>query len=143
MRELVERWCDLSRSGRWACWFVLLLVAVAGGSYSHLTMPALPEISDTKAQWKRLMVLRQQSALPEVPPREPFSPLGFQATDVKLVSWQPSGRGGELVLDSGWRSIADLFSLLARSGTALQAFHVLPHAGALRITLTLEADDDR
>ncbi|KOR05733.1 hypothetical protein ABW48_00620 [Pluralibacter gergoviae] len=89
-----------------------------------------------------MLALSRQSEPLTLPDAAPFSALNLQAAGVMLVSWQPDGKGGELLLESDWRSIPPLFALLARSGAAIPAFSIAPQDGALAVSLRLEMDDE-
>ena len=96
------------------------------------------------AGWQRLMPLR---VLPEgaesvVPPVVAFSPAAFQQAGAKLVSWQPSDKGGELVLDTPWLQVVSTFSLLAERDMQVAAFALTGENGTLRFTMRLVHDDE-
>lgn len=96
------------------------------------------------AGWQRLMPLR---VLPEraesaVPPVVAFSPAAFQQAGAKLVSWQPSDKGGELVLDTPWLQVVSTFSLLAERDMQVAAFALTGENGTLRFTMRVVHDDE-
>lgn len=138
--HLTDRWCRLPAAARIACWCAALLVTLLAG------MPGPGEQTEPAAelptpQWRQLIALARAGVPEAAPDVAPFSVLNLQAAGVQLVSWQPDEKGGELVLESRWRSIPPLFALLARSGAAIPSFSITPQGGALAVTLRLELDD--
>jgi len=137
-----DGWCRLPAAGRAACWCAaLLLTLLAAGSPFRGEPPPVGG-ADFTPQWRRLLALSRQSEPLALPDAAPFSALNLQAAGVTLVSWQPDGKSGELLLESDWRSIPPLFALLARSGAAIPAFSIAPQDGALAVSLRLEMDDE-
>lgn len=96
------------------------------------------------AGWHRLMSLPRQQVGVEspVPPSVAFSPAAFQRAGARLVSWQPSDKGGELVLDTPWPLVADTFSLLAERDMQVAAFALAGENGTLRFTVRLVHDHE-
>ncbi|MDA8492053.1 hypothetical protein [Kluyvera georgiana] len=96
------------------------------------------------AGWQRLMPLRvlPEGAESAVPPVVAFSPAAFQQAGAKLVSWQPSDKGGELVLDTPWLQVVSTFSLLAERDMQVAAFALTGENGTLRFTMRLVHDDE-
>ncbi|WP_433638479.1 hypothetical protein [Kluyvera georgiana] len=96
------------------------------------------------AGWQRLMPLRvlPEGAESTVPPVVAFSPAAFQQAGAKLVSWQPSDKGGELVLDTPWLQVVSTFSLLAERDMQVAAFALTGENGTLRFTMRLVHDDE-
>ena len=77
-----------------------------------------------------------------MPPVVAFSPAAFQQAGAKLVSWQPSDKGGELVLDTPWLQVVSTFSLLAERDMQVAAFALTGENGTLRFTMRLVHDDE-
>ena len=96
------------------------------------------------AGWQRLMPLggSPEGAEPAVRPVVAFSPAAFQQAGAKLVSWQPSDNGGELVLDTPWPQVVSTFSLLAERDMQVAAFALTGENGTLRFTMRLVHDDE-
>lgn len=139
MLALADRWCDLSSSVRLASWLLMLLLAsVVCGFYSRGAQPPEEHVN-LQSQWLKITpLLHSEGDLP-AEQTAPFSAVDFQRS---LVSWQPSGEGGELVLQNDWPTLLGAFDLLARRNMAIKGFTLLPEKERLRLTLQLEAIRD-
>lgn len=71
----------------------------------------------------------------------PFSPLEFDAPDLRLVRWQPAGAGGELVVEAAWAQIPTLFVTLAQRDVAVGRFSIQPEQDTLQVVMQLEQQD--
>ena len=140
--NLTDRWCRLPAVGRVTSWCAALLLALVAAYIPYRGEPARTTGADFTPQWRRLLILSQQSEAIVLPETIPFSALDLQASGATLVCWLPDKKGGELVLESNWRSIPPLFALLARSGAAIPTFSIAPREEALAIVLRLEIDND-
>ena len=147
-----ESWRDMSAARRVVIWLgaFFVLAALWGGYF--LTGPWQARKEDgmqTQRQKASLTVQRQQlwrreKALPRASVEKalwvvPFSALHFQSAEASLVSWKPSDKGGELVLETRWSPLPALFSLLAEREMTPAAFMIEPEGRLLRLTLQLEA----
>ena len=150
-----ERWYALSSAGRGLCWllFTLMLAGLAWWCWLH---PQRLQMSAEEAQlslqrqclttrWREVLLLKTPDdvRVDDHAISSPFSPLDFQITDARLVSWQPAAKGGTLVLESAWQPVPGVFALLAQQDMAVTAFTLEPVAGRLRFTLQLEPNDAR
>lgn len=142
MNLLAERWCDLSSPLRLGAWLVLgLLPAIVVGISCRTTPSELPPVP-LQAQWRKIMPLRSVGAAPPALPSTPFSALGFDGAASRLVSWQPAGKGGALILEADWLAVPSLFSLLAEQRQAVRGFSIQPEQQHLKLTFELEAIDN-
>lgn len=142
MLLLAERWCDFSprlRVGIWLLMLLLLAIAVAcfRPGEQYVSQPVA-----LKAQWRKTLPLRDVSVSTPPEPSKPFSALDFGEAGSQLMSWQPSGKGGELILDADWNAIPSLFTLLAERRQAMRGFSLQPEKQRLRLTLAIEAISD-
>ena len=140
--NLTDRWCRLPAVGRVVSWCAALLLALEAAYIPYRGEPAPAAGADFTPQWRRLQTLSQQSEAIVLPESVPFSAPDLQANGVTLVRWLPDKKGGELVLESDWRSIPPLFALLARSGAVIPTFSIEPREETLAIVLRLEIDHD-
>ena len=142
MKLLIDRWCDCSPLARCLCWLAMLIVmAVACALVRQPESEKVPETALT-AQWRKLLSMRGEPLPPFIPVSRPFSATAFQPGESQLVSWQPQGAGGELVLDASWESIVPAFGLLAEQGMSVKAFSIAPAKQRLQMTLQLEANGE-
>ncbi|MGL5699248.1 MAG: DNA utilization protein HofO [Kluyvera sp.] len=93
----------------------------------------------TAAIWRRLRLFVPEP-VPDIAPL-PFSPALFQRAGAKLVSWLPSAKGGDMVLDTPWRQVAPTFVMLAERDMQVAAFSLAAENGVLRFSLQLVRDD--
>lgn len=137
-----ERW-QLSLAG------AVALIALCGGyllftEYTHqarLCAQWRQLQGERAAHWRRAMPLR--AALSSVQHEEtadnaPFSPVDFQRQDTELVGWSPTGRGGDMVLETVWQQVPETFMLLAERGIQVNAFSISAKDERLMLTLQLE-----
>lgn len=127
----------------------LLLLGVSGVAY--LLRPAsIPQNVWTQqqilriARWRSVMPL--QAALngggdTGLAASKPFSPIAFQRPGAELMSWSPTGHGGELVLETVWQQVPSVFALLAERGMRVVAFSLKAGEPRHVLTLQLEGDD--
>ena len=96
------------------------------------------------ADWQQLMPLRdsQDASLLASVKSKPFSPVVFQRANARLVSWLPSGAGGEMTLETSWQQVSSTFSMLAERDMRIVNFAFTPENGVLRLTLQLVHDDE-
>lgn len=142
MQRLTDRWCDFSPRVRLGIGLMMLgVLAVVGHFCSHepFRETRLPQLN---AQWQKIMPLLPVAshALPAA--TKPFSALDMDSPGSRVVSWQPSGRGGELALEANWPGIPPLFNRLAERGRTVRGFSILPESHHLRLTLQIEANGD-
>jgi pilus assembly protein HofO len=94
------------------------------------------------AQWQKVLPLRGLELPLSGTISAPFSALDFDRPESRMLSWQPSGHGGELALSSDWSAIPALFARLAERRQAVQGFSIKPEQQRLTLTLQLETIDD-
>jgi pilus assembly protein HofO len=142
MWSLAERWCDFSPRIRLGVGVLMLGLLMAIGAYCRREPMVDAAPVALNAQWRKIMPLRGDIAVAEIPPVKSFSVLDFDTPDSHLVSWQPVGAGGELTLEANWQSIPPLFIQLAERGRAVRGFSIVPEQQRLKMTLQLEALPD-
>ena len=71
----------------------------------------------------------------------PFSPLEFDAPELRLVRWQPGNAGGELVVEAAWAQIPALFVTLAQRDVTVGRFSIQPERESLQVVMQLERQD--
>lgn len=142
MPPLAERWCDYDPRVRLGAGVLLFLLLVAMVSFSTRKPVSAFAPVPLKAQWQKVMPLRGPPN--ELSPRlsKPFSALDFDGAKSRLLSWQPSGKRGELTLEADWSAIPSLFSQLAERNQTIRAFSIRPEAKRLTLRLQLEVIDD-
>ena len=94
--------------------------------------------------WRRLLslpALTDVSLQPSVN-AIPFSPVSFQRAGVRLKGWLPSGKGGEMVLETGWQQVLSTFAMLAERDMRVVNFALAAENGVLRLTLQLVSADE-
>jgi hypothetical protein len=144
MRALVERWYALSLKERISLWLTFTLVLL---SLIWITGRDVPSFNSANSQiveqWRELRQLQAQQTMPLVQaPVLAFTPLEFQFAGTQLVDWQPEGSGGQMVLDTHWQQVAEIFALLGTRNMSVKAFSLKPVAKTLRLTLQLEHIND-
>jgi len=142
MLLLAERWCDCSPRIRCGGWLSMLLLLMLMVSFARKTQPGIASPTPLAAQWQKTLPLRG----PAIPLSDtisaPFSALDFDRPESSLLSWQPSGHGGELALSTDWAAIPALFARLAERRQAIRGFSIKPGQQRLTLTLQLEAIGD-
>lgn len=147
MQALIERGMTALfslRGGRLALPIILGLLVVI---FFRLSASPPPTETDghlrLRQQWLRLMPLQTalQNVLPDEQQRSLFSPVALPVSGAMLVTWRPSGHGGELLLEARWQAVPPLFSWLAECGMRVTGFSLRPEKEALLMTLQLEAED--
>ena len=147
MQALIERGMTALfslRGGRLALPIILGLLVVI---FFRLSASPPPTETDghlrLRQQWLRLMPLQTtlQNAFPDEQKRALFSPITLPVSGAMLVTWRPSGHGGELLLEASWQAVPPLFSWLAECGMRVTGFSLRPEKEALLMTLQLEAED--
>lgn len=144
MRALTERWCALSMKARFSLWLIFTFVLLSLIGIIRRDVPSFSSASPQIAErWRELRQLQTQPAIPLVQtPVLAFTPLEYQFAGTQLVDWQPEGSGGEMVLDTHWQQVAEIFALLGTQNMSVRAFNLKPFAKALRLTLQLEHIND-
>ena len=153
MRLNAERWFLLSVRSRVAAWLIVTMSCV-GLAWLLTVRPGTSEraqrLADLHAQqqsrsqlWAGIMPLRQavQQAATVPLPEGIFSALAFQTGSARLLSWHPTERGGEMVLQTGWQDVPETFARLAERRTLATAFSLALKEGVLHLRLELESDN--
>lgn len=143
MHRLAERWCDLSPAVRLSAWLLMLAVLLSVSAITGRGPTVEPTPVQLQAQWRKMLPLRVVSVVTTLPSAKPFSALDYDRPGRRLASWQPAGKGGQLILDTDWPAIPSLFSQLAEQGLAVREFSIQPAQQHLTLTLQIEgiADD--
>jgi len=153
MRLSPERWLALSARSRVAVWLTgtaicavlaWLLAVRPYASEQAQRLARLHAQQQSRSQlWASIMPLRagEQTATASLPGRA-FSALVFQTGSARLLSWHPTGDGGEMVLQTGWRDVPESFARLAEQGMQVSAFSLALKEGVLHLRLELESGDD-
>jgi len=142
MALFAERWCDYAPGMRLGAGLLMgLLLAGVVIFFTHKPGDRIAPVP-LKAQWKKVMSLRDPSGEGSSHLSKPFSALDFDGMKSRLLSWEPSGKRGELILEADWPAIPSLFGLLAERNQAVRAFSILPGVPRLTLRLQLEAIDD-
>ncbi|KFC04729.1 PilO family type IV pilus biogenesis protein [Trabulsiella guamensis ATCC 49490] len=140
MRQLPERWCDATPFTRCGFWLgVVLLLTIIGG-YCLPRSGGTLNTATPHRQWQTLRALQMQVGQHQKTPSAAvsFSPLDFQRDGTRLLRWQPTETGGEMVLDTQWVDVPSLFPRLAERNMQVVAFSLHPVNGRLQLTLQLE-----
>ncbi|WP_049857832.1 hypothetical protein [Trabulsiella odontotermitis] len=143
MRQLPERWCELTPLTRCLYWLGAMLFILSIGGYSLPWSGAPLNPVSPLRQWQTLRTLQRQTEQIQetLTATVPFSPLDFQLDGTQLLSWQPAGAGGEMVLETQWAQLPAIFPRLADRNMQAAAFSIRPANGRLRLTLQLEVMD--
>lgn len=144
MQERLERWLIAPKS-RFAIAVVLVLIIGAWTGFFLWPRAELQEGRATRPQeqWRKLLSLRAalQAIAIDEERLQAFSPVDLPVAGAALISWRPTGTGGEMQLAVNWQAVPALFSWLARCGVQITGFSMYPEKQALRLTLQLEAED--
>lgn len=94
--------------------------------------------------WRRLLSLPASTDVPLSSSVNAisFSPVSFQRAGVRLKGWLPSGKGGELVLETAWQQVPSTFEMLAERDMQVVSFALVAENGVLRLTLQVVSDDE-
>jgi pilus assembly protein HofO len=111
-------------------------------SFARTTQPGIAAPMPLAAQWQKTLPLRGPAIPLSDTIEAPFSALDFDRPESSLLSWQPSGRGGELALSTDWAAIPALFARLAEHRQGIRGFSIKPEQRRLTLTLQLEAIGD-
>lgn len=142
MFPFAERWCDSSRRVRLAIGLLMiLLLAAVVWVATRSEVRAIAPVS-LSAQWQKVMPLREPSGELSPAPSAPFSAFDFDGAESRLLSWQPAGKSGALMLETAWSAIPPLFTRLAERRQGIREFSIQPDDQRLTLTLQLEAIDD-
>lgn len=153
MRPVLERWLSLSTRRRMAFWLSVTM-SCAVLAWLLTVRPYISEqtqrLAELHAQqqsrsqlWTSALPLRQAwGAEATAPlPERVFSALAFQTGSTRLLSWHPTGRGGEMVLQTGWQDVPETFTRLAEQDMQVSAFSLALKEGVLHLRLELESGD--
>lgn len=138
MPILAERWCELPASWRWGIWICCLLLMTFFTLHTSHSGIADSERPAFQALWRRVLPLQKAAKNSVSPVFLAFAATDFQTGGSSLIRWQPGNDGGELVLETDWKTVPVIFSLLATRGMAVRAFSVRPGTGALQMVMQLE-----
>ncbi|WP_333853024.1 HofO family protein [Leclercia sp.] len=146
-----DSWYAMTPRGRCLCWGVssaLLLACFIGLQWRmqdrQIAAQQARHARNAEAHARLWAAVRKLSLPEDAPPSpaaEPFSPLAFDTDELRMVRWQPGGRGGELVLEASWTQIPSLFASLARHDVAVGRFSIQPEQKRLQIVMQLERQD--
>lgn len=151
MNALFDIWYGMSRRGRvfgWCAGVLCLTLAVALSvgypGWKALDMQHTRLFQQREAarqQWRnlrRLSVAAEPLFERTVENPRTFSPLDFQTPSLRLLHWQPSAQGGEMVLKTAWDAVPPLFAQLAESEMGVSRFSLRREGAELLMTLQLE-----
>ncbi|SNY71919.1 hypothetical protein [Enterobacter sp. CC120223-11] len=142
MALFAERWCDHAPGMRLGAGLLMVLLLTGVVIFFTHNPGNRPAAVPLKAQWKKVMLLRGPAGEVSSHLAKPFSALDFDGVKSRLLSWEPSGKRGELILEADWLAIPSLFNQLAERNQAVRAFSILPGVPRLTLRLQLEAIDD-
>lgn len=94
--------------------------------------------------WQQWLSLRDtaKKSMQSLDKTMPFSPVSFQRAGTRLLSWLPSAKGGEMVLEIAWQQVPSTFEMLAERDMQVVGFALVAENNVLRLTLQLVADDE-
>lgn len=158
MWRLPEQWLTGNSRIRFATWAIAMLIIMLA-SAAVMIRPALQALANARTEriaFTRTLIAEQrkcraldaqliekQQTLPEWQARA-FSAMDISALPgMSLAKWQPEATQSELALHTQWRHIPALFEALSHTDVAMSAFSIQPEAGALRLTLRLEAGHEK
>lgn len=153
--QLPERWpkCSLTTMVRCLACAAILLGIYVGYEIGHQAysralksrMSWLAEQNINLKNWQRMTPI-MATELSEKMLSDPlpviFSPVDFQREGVRLVSWVPSGTGGDMTLETPWQQVPSAFSMLAEREMQVLAFSLSAEKGVLSLTLQLVRNDE-
>lgn len=154
MRLSPERWLSLSTHRRVVFWLSVTM-SCAVLAWLLTVRPYISEqtqrLAELHAQqqsrsqmWTSTLPLRQAwGAEATAPlPERVFSALAFQTGGARLLSWHPTERGGEMVLQTGWQDVPETFARLAGQNMQVTAFSLALKEEVLHLRLELESGND-
>ncbi|MCU6667949.1 hypothetical protein M8013_04125 [Enterobacteriaceae bacterium H4N4] len=151
MRIPPDSWWAMAPRWRCLCWILfsaLLLIGVLVTQMRERDQQTAAfqaqQARDASANARLWAAIRKLS-----PATEPvsvgvvrlFSPLEFDAPDLRLVRWQPGSAGGELVVEAAWAQIPTLFVTLAQRDVAVGRFSIQSEQETLQVVIQLERQD--
>lgn len=151
MRIHPDSWWAMPPRWRCLCWILssaLLLLGVAGtqmrGRDRQTAVFQAQRVQDAGANarlWASVRKLTPAAEPASAGMARPFSPLEFDAPELRLVRWQPGNAGGELVVEAAWAQIPALFVTLAQRDVAVGRFSIQPERETLQVVMQLERQD--
>jgi len=143
MRIHPDSWYAMTPRGRCLCWGLssaLLLICATLWQGRMQAQPVATQQANARL-WSAVRKLSPPDEAQTAVATRPFSPLEFDTDALRMVRWQPGGRGGELVMEATWAQIPSLFVTLARRDVAVDRFSIQPEQNRLQIVMQLERKD--
>lgn len=143
MRMPPESWYAMTPRARCLCWgasSALLLICATLWQGRMQEQPVATQQANARL-WTAVRKLSPPDGAQPAVTARPFSPLEFDTDELRMVRWQPGGRGGELVIEATWGQIPSLFVTLARRDVAVDRFSIQPEHNRLQIVMQLERQD--
>ncbi|MFK3712366.1 hypothetical protein [Leclercia adecarboxylata] len=143
MRIHPDSWYAMTPRGRCLCWGLssaLLLICATLWQGRMQAQPVATQQANARL-WSAVRKLSPPDEAQTAVATRPFSPLEFDTDALRMVRWQPGGRGGELVMEATWAQIPSLFVTLARRDVAVDRFSIQPEQNRLQIVMQLERHD--
>ncbi len=143
MRIHPDSWYAMTPRGRCLCWGLssaLLLICATLWQERMQAQPVATQQANARL-WSAVRKLSPPDEAQTAVATRPFSPLEFDTDALRMVRWQPGGRGGELVMEATWAQIPSLFVTLARRDVAVDRFSIQPEQNRLQIVMQLERQD--
>jgi len=143
MRIHPDSWYAMTPRGRCLCWGLgsaLLLICATLWQGRMQPQPVATQQINARL-WSAVRKLSPPDEAQTAVAARPFSPLEFDTDALRMVRWQPGGRGGELVMEATWAQIPSLFVTLARRDVAVDRFSIQPEQNRLQIVMQLERQD--
>ncbi len=143
MRIPPDSWYAMTPRGRCLCWSLssaLLLICATLWQGRIQEQPVATQQANARL-WIAVRKLSPPDEARSAVAIRPFSPLEFDTDVLRMVRWQPRGRGGELVMEATWAQIPSLFVNLARRDVAVERFSIQPEQNRLQIVMQLEHQD--
>ena len=153
--QLPERWprCSLTTMVKSLAGAAILLGLYASFEVGHQAYSrALKSRTSWRAEqninlnnWQRIMpslATELSEKMLNDPQPVAFSPVDFQREGVRLVSWVPSGSGGDMSLEGPWQQVPSTFSMLAERDMQVLAFSLSAEKGVLSLTLQLVRNEE-
>lgn len=143
MRIHPDSWYAMTPRGRCLCWGLssaLLLICATLWQGRMQAQPVATQQANARL-WSAVRKLSPSDEAQTAVATRPFSPLEFDTDALRMVRWQPGGRGGELVMEATWAQIPSLFVTLARRDVAVDRFSIQPEQNRLQIVMQLERQD--
>ncbi|WP_347114534.1 hypothetical protein AAHB66_21820 [Leclercia sp. S52] len=143
MRIHPDSWYAMTPRGRCLCWGLssaLLLICATLWQGRMQAQPVATQQANARL-WSAVRKLSPPDEAQTAVATRSFSPLEFDTDALRMVRWQPGGRGGELVMEATWAQIPSLFVTLARRDVAVDRFSIQPEQNRLQIVMQLERHD--